>query len=69
MTASQHDLHHDNHRAFVMSNITATKSRSTSPVRLAVTLSAAARDGANEKTLGAFAKKASRAFRREVRLE
>jgi TetR/AcrR family transcriptional repressor for divergent bdcA len=32
-------------------------------------MSAAARDGADEKTLGAFAKKASRAFRREVRLE
>jgi len=31
-------------------------------------MSAAARDGAAAKTLGAFAKQASRAFRREVRL-
>ena len=32
-------------------------------------MSAAARDGADEATLGAFAKNASRAFRREVGLE
>jgi TetR/AcrR family transcriptional regulator, repressor for divergent bdcA len=32
-------------------------------------MSAAARDGADEKTLGAFAKQASRAFRREARLK
>jgi TetR/AcrR family transcriptional regulator, repressor for divergent bdcA len=32
-------------------------------------MSAAARDGADQKTLGAFARKASRTFRREVGLE
>lgn len=57
-------------RSFIATEYSVLADELTEFVTIAMAgMSAAAREGADEKTLGAFAKKASRAFRREVRLE